>query len=131
MTARGIRRLPVLFVAVLMVACSESPAGPGSRPAEFVVSVVGEQFVVRLTDPETIRLAEANLAGRSQAFPSGPLRPGDGGFNPPYTWHLDPAQTRFVEAAIEVCDGRPSYVETHQADYPRYCPWGAKVIARR
>lgn len=131
MTARDIRRLSLLLFTLVTAACSDSPTEPGSRPAEFVVSVVGEQFVVRLTDPETIRLAEASLAGRSQAFPAGPLRPGSGGFNAPYTWHLDPAQTRFVEAAIEVCDGRPSYVERHQSDYPTYCPWGATVVARR
>ena len=38
---------------------------------------------------------------------------------------------RFVELAIEGCDGRPSYVETHQADYSTYCPWGARVVERR
>ncbi len=46
-------------------------------------------------------------------------------------WHLDPAETRLVDVAIEVCDGRPSYVERNQSDYPTYCPWGARVIARR
>jgi hypothetical protein len=44
---------------------------------------------------------------------------------------MDPAATRFVELAIEVCDGRPSYVERNQGDYPTYCPWGARVAGRR
>ena len=46
-------------------------------------------------------------------------------------WHLDPDEVRLVEAAIEVCDGRPSYVETHQSEFPTYCPWGARVISER
>jgi hypothetical protein len=43
----------------------------------------------------------------------------------------DPAETRLVEVVIEVCDGRPSYVQQHQDDYRVYCPWGARVIERR
>jgi hypothetical protein len=30
-----------------------------------------------------------------------------------------------------VCDGQPSYVEQHQADFPAYCPWGARIVAER
>jgi hypothetical protein len=36
-----------------------------------------------------------------------------------------------VEAAIEVCDGTPSYVEAHLEDFPTYCPWGGRVVAVR
>jgi len=121
------RALPVLW---LLTALACSPAAPGPGVAEFVVDVVGERFVLRTTDPATIRLAEDNRLGRNTRFPLGPLRPGDGGFNAPWTWHLDPDETRFVEAAIELCDGRPSYVESHQRDYDTYCPWGARVVER-
>jgi hypothetical protein len=64
-------------------------------------------------------------------FPIGPLRAGDGGFNAPWSWHFDPDEVRFAEAAIELCDGTPSYVEEHLADYPSYCPWAAQVVAVR
>jgi hypothetical protein len=87
--------------------------------------------VVRTTDAETIRLAEENRRGRNSRFPIGTLRSGDGGFNSPWTWHLDPSSVRFVEIAIEVCDGRPSYVEVHQSEFATFCPWGARVVARR
>jgi hypothetical protein len=97
----------------------------------FRLAAVAERFVLRTTDRETIARAEANLRGENRMFPAGPLRAGSGGFNAPWTWHLDPAETRFVEAAIEVCDGRPSYVEGLQADFPSYCPWGARVVGRR
>ena len=126
-----------LSIRAVIIASSLAAAGCGSTTdpsptyVDYVVSVEGERFVVRLTDPETLRLAEENRLGRSNAFPAGPLRRGDGGFNGPWTWHLDPGETRFVEAAIEICDGRPSYVEANQADFPTYCPWGARVVGRR
>lgn len=118
-----------LLVSLLAAACSglTEPAAT----ADFVVSVDGERFVLRLTDPATIQLAEDNRQGRNNKFPIGPLRQGNGGFNAPWTWHLDPAQTRLVDAAIEICDGRPSYVEGHQGDFPSYCPWGARIVDRK
>ena len=122
--------LILILSAILSTACS-SPTEPSPTFADFVVEVEGERFVVRTSDPDTIRAAEENRQGRSGAFPAGVLKRGDGGFNAPWTWHLDPASVRFVEAAIEVCDGRPSYVESHQSEFERYCPWGAKVVARR
>jgi hypothetical protein len=116
--------------AGLALAC-EAPTSPSPGPVDFLVDVAGERFVLRLTDPETLRRAEQHLRGARSTFPLGPLRVGDGGFNRPWSWHLDPAETRLVESAIELCDGQPSYVETHQADYPVYCPWGARIVARR
>ena len=121
-----------MLVAVLLagLACS-GPSGANPPAADFVVQVGAETFVLRLSSPEAIRLAEENLQGRNSRFPAGPLRQGDGGFNAPWTWHLDPAQTTLVEVAIEVCDGTPSYVEEHKSEFPTYCPWGARVIGRR
>ena len=121
----------VVAASTLAATTCSSPTTPTPPVAEFVVDVVGERFTVRTSDPETIRLADENRQGRNQRFPIGTLRPGDGGFNAPWTWHLEPSSVRFVEAAIEVCDGRPSYVEGHQSEFPTYCPWGAKVVAKR
>jgi len=123
----------LISAASLVVAagCSSSPAEPSPSTAEFVLDVVGERFTIRTSDQETIALAEANRQGQNRHFPIGSLRPGNGGFNAPWTWHLDPSSVRFVEAAIEVCDGRPSFVESHQSDYATYCPWAARVVARR
>jgi hypothetical protein len=130
MSSRRLWRATVLAAAMLAVTCS-NPAEPTPGAAEFTIDVSGERFVLRLTDPGTIQLAEDNRQGRNSRFPLGPLRAGNGGFNAPWTWHMDPAATRFVELAIEVCDGRPSYVERNQADYSTYCPWGARVVGRR
>ena len=125
-------RLPRIAVPVALLAslaCSGTAAdGPS---ADFVVAVGAEQFVVRSTHAETIAQLREAAAGRRQGFPAGPLRRGDGGFNAPWSWHLDPAETRLVEAAIEVCDGTPSYVEAHVGDFPTYCPWGARILRER
>jgi hypothetical protein len=118
-----------LGLALVLTSCSGTEAT--SSRAEFVVDVSGERFVLALSDPETIRLARETRSGQRQMFPIGPLRAGHGGFNQPWTWHLDPAETRMTEAAIEVCDGRPSYVEAHRADFPTYCPWGARIVSER
>ena len=123
--------LGLLLAAAAALASSCSSTAPTEVHVDFVVSVAGEAFVMRAVDAETVRLARENLAGRAAHFPIGPLRRGNGGFNAPWSWHLDPAEVRMTEAAIEVCDGRPSYVESHLHDYPTYCPWGARVVAER
>lgn len=104
-----------------------------ARPyVEFVVAVGRETFVLRATDPETIRLATENFRGRNAMFPIGPLLAGDGGFNAPWPWHFDPDHVRMAEIAIEICDGRPSYVAEHLQDFlAGYCPWGARVVGLR
>jgi hypothetical protein len=132
MRPRRIAALLLMITFLAGVGCGSPTAPqPPSGTSEFVIDVAGERFVLRLAHPETIQLAAENLQGRNSRFPLGPLRAGDGGFNQPWSWHLDPEETRFVEVAIEVCDGRPSYVEEHRGDFPTYCPWGARVVSRR
>jgi hypothetical protein len=118
-----------ILCGLALSSCSVSDPDPPY--VDFVVSVAGETFVLRATDPETIRLARENLEGRNPRFPIGRLNRSNGGFNAPWSWSLDPDDVRMTEVAIEVCDGRPSYVEGHLSDYPTYCPWGARVISER
>lgn len=129
-------RLPLalpLALATLLGSAGCGGSGPDDAFTEFVVAVDTETFVVRVTDPETIRLGFANLRGEASVFPIGPLVRGDGGFNAPWSWHIDPAAVRFTEFAIEVCDGRPSYVQEHVDDFVAigYCPWGGRVVGVR
>lgn len=119
------------LLGVLLSGLGCSGNSPDDATTDFVVAVGSEQFVLRSTHPQTIALMREVVAGRRQGFPIGPLVRGDGGFNGPWSWHLDPEQTRLTEAAVEVCDGTPSYVESHIGDFPTYCPWSARLIGER
>lgn len=90
-----------------------------------------EWFIVKMTDPTTIQQALDDLSGARRLIVSGIVNSGNGGFNSPWSWHLDPATIILSEAFIELCDARPSYVEAHLAEQlgQRYCPWGARVNA--
>lgn len=119
-------------LALFAVAChdDDGPTAPdGSRT--FRVRSGGDEFRMRLTDPEAIRLAMENLEGRNSKHPNGRIAVGNGGFNAPWSWHFVPETVRMVDFSIELCDGAPSYVETHRPDYllSGYCPWGARVVA--
>jgi hypothetical protein len=116
-----------LLPLLLLAGCSD----PDDLEADFVVAVGSERFVVRVTDPATIREARAQVTGQGRKFPIGPLLAGDGGFNAPWSWRLDPDAVRLTEAAIEVCDALPSFVEAHRADFPTYCPWSARIVEER
>jgi hypothetical protein len=124
-------RPAALLLGLVLASCSGDNARRLST--DFIVSVGTETFVFRTTHPETIVLGFETMNGRGRLFPIGPLRRGNGGFNAPWSWHLDPAETRLTEVAIEVCDGTPSYVEAHVDDFVPvgYCPWSARIIGIR
>ncbi len=103
----------------------------GGALATFDVN--GEQFHVWTTAPDTIQQLLELEAGSSAAnIPAGTLLegPGPGAFNAPYSWHMDPTQVVLTEAAIEVCDATPSYVEENPDQFflIGYCPWSAELI---
>lgn len=125
---------PALAVLLLLAAfgCGgdDGPTAPdGTRL--FRVRVGADEFRMRLADPEAIRLAMENLEGRNNKHPNGRIATGNGGLNAPWSWHFVPDTVRMVDISIELCDGSPSYVESHRADYllSGYCPWGARVVA--
>jgi hypothetical protein len=92
----------------------------------------GDKFKVYATDPEAIQLLIDNYYGLNNMFVMGRLVIGDGGFNSPWSWHLDRDHVTMAEFAIELCDGTPSEVE-HNLPYwlfqvETFCPWSSKVI---
>lgn len=124
------RRFPflgALAFAGALGACS-APNPPG---ADFVVDVVGEQFVVRATNPDTIAQFRDVLAGKRTGYPAGPLRTGDGGFNRPWTWHMDEGEVVLSQFTIGICDGAPSQVEKYFSNFSTYCPLRARIVAER
>jgi hypothetical protein len=120
------------FLALALSSCGDTT---GPEPVGvFEVQVVGEAFRVGVNDPVQIDSFAARLASGAEGNISGELAPGAGGVNAPWSWHLDPETVHVAAVTAEVCDGRPSFVED-DLDYwlgtvQRYCPWGAKVVAR-
>jgi len=99
----------------------------------FTVDVNGERFKVLVKDPELAGVFRSMLRGERGGVVTGELRAGDGGFNKPWSWHLDPDTVRVADLTIELCDGMPSFVEA-ELDYwlnvvKRYCPWSGRVVA--
>ena len=127
----------IVLALVLVSGCNGSPTAPdpelrGGIVATFEVS--GEMFSVWITNPQTIQQVIALRRGRSDAnIPNGRLRtgPGRANHNQPYSWHLDPEDIMMAEVTMELCDGRPSYIEENRDEFirevGRYCPWGARL----
>ena len=129
-----------LMLALIAGACGGSPTAPselrGGVLATFAVG--GERFSVFVTNPMTIAQLFAVGQGTSIAnIPNGRVRrgAGAGNHNAPFNWSLDPDDIQMVEIAIELCDGRPSYVQENISEFVdrigRYCPWGAHLVDLR
>lgn len=133
-TARtALRHGWTLAAALLLAACGDDPVSPDDG-ALFRVEVSGEHFLVQVRTDGQIEELQARLASGARGVVIGGILAGDGGFNGPWGWHMDPATVHTADMAIELCDGRPSLVE---ADLPywlgtvkQFCPWGAKVVQR-
>jgi hypothetical protein len=111
------------------------PLAPLAGGVLATFQVIDEEFSVWVRSPATIQQLFDLEAGKSVAnIPNGPLLhgPGRGSHNNPWSWHLDPDETAMVEGAIEVCDGRPSYIEDDLSYWidtlGYYCPWDAELI---
>ena len=125
-----------IWAAIALVgiaACNDSSTAPAA-PATYVIQVGTEQFKVRAEGAAVAALETRRQSGVTGVI-SGKLVRGNGGFNAPFGWHLEPASIHAPDLAIEVCDGRPSDID-QDINYwvdtvKQYCPWGAKVIARQ
>lgn len=127
------------LVALLGVAghgC-DAPGAPsrlrGGVLATFAVGA--ERFKVFVTNPAAIdALFRLRDTPAEALIPNGRIKrgSGDGAHNAPYSWHLDPQDFEMAGVTIELCDGRPLYVEANVDEYVdvvgRYCPWGAKLV---
>lgn len=141
--AMNVLRMTLAAVVVSSAACGAAPdddevrvpaACVGRSPGALVVlDIAGERLQVWITNEafleEARRRAESD-APRGVAF----FRLVDGeDCDPDHAWHVEPDTATFVDAAIEVCDGRPSDID---ADKPywfeqlnrQFCPWSTQVV---
>ena len=112
---------------LLAGACgSDSPTSPSAATAALAVG--SETFRVALTSPQQVAAARAAQAGGAARIPIGRIVAG-AQVNRGWSWHLE--DVGFVEAAIELCDGRPSDVERQGPAFGggRFCPWSARVVS--
>ncbi len=130
---RQISQLLAIIGGAGFLACGQpggdrDPQGPGL----FKVAACGQSFFVRIDDPEIAQQAAAQIGQADQLVLTGHVMPGDGGFNSPWAWHLDPADISFSEVTIELCDGCPQTIEEDPDGWIRtvgvYCPWDGRIV---
>lgn len=129
---------PNAFVDTADIARMTSIFGEGCGLTGGVLAtfeVTGETFKAWVTNPQTVQQLFDLRDGKSNAnIPNGRILAGAGrgGHNAPWSWHLDPVDINMAEAAIEVCDATPSYVEANRSYFidvvGRYCPWSARLV---
>lgn len=127
--------LLVFCIGLLYPACRDKAADNQEKEVVFEFETTGnEHFVARTSDPVVIENAREQLSqpeDKRNLFISGKIARGREQ-NTRWNWHFVPDKWDLVETSIEVCDGRPSFVEQN-LDYwvdevGRFCPWSSRVL---
>lgn len=128
----------LVALAIGVASACSSPTDPSPELKGGVVAVyevTGERFSVFVKNPTAVqRLVRIRNGENLGQIPNGRILRGAGAanHNAPRAWHLDPDEIEIVDTVIELCDGRPSYVDDNIAEFVdvigRYCPWGAKLV---
>ena len=127
------RILLAALLAGALAACSDSSIEP-EYSALYTVEVAGQRFKIKAEGATAIAGMDARLQAGTEGVIHGKLVRGNGGFNSPWGWHLEPGSITTPDLAMELCDGEPDFVQS-ELDYyldsvKFYCPWGARVVSR-
>lgn len=136
----GRRAALLVVLATILLAVTACGGSSPSEPDDGAVFLIlssaasGETFQVLIREREVIREAQSLVGRGNVKVINGRLARGDGDFNQPWSWHMIPESVGFADGTIEVCDGRPSFIE-EDLDYwidtlGRFCPWGTEVVRR-
>jgi len=123
------------LIIFLSAAACATPAGPDLKNGVLATfDVAGERYSIFITNTQTIAQVIALWNGHSAArIPSGRVVKGCVSYNSAWSWHIDSEEITMAEGTIELCDGRPSYVEAHVDDWIAtvgfFCPWDARLVA--
>ena len=113
------------------VACSDS-SGPEDARFVFRDPLTQDVVTLEVSNSEGRAQAEDLLRSGEARWALGTLKRGDGGFNGPWTWHIDPATVTFAEVTIEACQTAMSAIDDdldYWIDFGQVCIWG--VVASR
>ncbi len=114
-------------MALGIAACSDASApGDGGR-FTFRESLTTDQIHLQITDPSGLAEAANLLQSGESRWVLGTIRRGNGGFNAPWTWHLDPATISFAEVTIEACQTAASAIGgdlDYWIGFGQVCIWG-------
>ena len=120
--------LSIVAIGAVLICggCGDATDPDGAR---FVFRDPGSNSVVRLeiTNPTGLGQASDLLASGAAQWVLGTPRRGNGGFNAPYSWHLDPASITFAEVTIEACQSAASAVADdldYWIGFGQVCLWG-------
>jgi hypothetical protein len=132
--ASASRRAAVLraWLALLCLAsglgnCSESSAPQQGARFVFRESLTSDVIRLDITDATALIEAERLRQSGEERWVLGTLRRGDGGFNAPWSWHLDPASISFAEVTIEACQTAASAIADdidYWIGFGQVCIWG-------
>jgi hypothetical protein len=95
--------LVLVLAAVFATSCDDGPTAPRSQRQFRVRDVHAQLMTVRIDDPAVVAQAEQLLRSGEQRWVVGRLQEGNGGFNQPWSWHLDPGSIELAEVTIEAC----------------------------
>ena len=117
----------VAAIALSGLSCSDS-TDPGTS-ARFTFRDPLTQDIVRLeiSDPQGVDQAEELLGSGVAMWAIGTPRRDNGGFNAPWTWHIDPATVSFAEVTIEACQVAASMIADdldYWINFGQACIWG-------
>ncbi|MFW3471237.1 calmodulin-binding protein [Streptomyces microflavus] len=129
-------RLGALAAATLLAATVQTgQAGAAVEAAYFKMrDITRAEFTVKITGPAAIQDAREIVESGENRILVGRIVKRQADYNPNWSFHLDPANIQFTEAAIEVCDATTPYVEDHLdeaggAFLPGlyWCPWTGRL----
>jgi hypothetical protein len=104
---------------------------------EFDYPPASDKVVFKLTDTAKIQEARNIINGtqKDKTHVMGKIVKRAASYNTGWSFHLDPATINFFQAAIEVCDAAPRYVEDHLDEAggaflpgAYWCPWGSRLL---
>jgi hypothetical protein len=117
-------------------ALPRAPAVTEEAYFRFGTPPLPETFIFKTADSAVIQEAREMLNGaRPHRRIAGIIIKEPAPYNPPWSYHLDPASIIFFDAAIEVCDASIRGIEEHLdevcgAFLPRcqWCPWRSLLL---